>query len=44
MKNFLKFVSTYSVSCDLSAAPAAGQIAGPGTRLTLAEKDQSITV
>ena len=32
----------YSVSCYLSAAPAPGQSADPGTRLTLTEKDQSI--
>jgi hypothetical protein len=35
-KNVSKF---YSVSCDLSAAPAPGQSAGPGTRLALTEMD-----
>ena len=33
----------YSVSCDLSAAPAPGQSAGPVRRLALTEKDQSIS-
>ena len=33
---------TYSVTCDLSAAPAPGQSVGPDTRLAVTEKDQSI--
>ena len=43
LKNFRKSLQRiYSVSCDLSAAPAPGESAGPGTRFTLTEKDQSI--
>ena len=40
--NILTIIYDHSVSCDLSAAPAPGQSVGPGTRLTLTEKDQSI--
>jgi hypothetical protein len=31
----VKLLKIYSVSCDLSVAPAPGQSAGPGTRLAL---------
>jgi hypothetical protein len=48
-QNFEKFYNKKSkktnqlrVSCDLLAAPASWQSAGPGTRLALTEMNQSI--